>query len=318
MLRNDVKEIENCAQNGSIGADVDAQLTPPGKMALEYIAPSEAMQPYIMTFFHFRCDEPEIRDVQPAAVGSVFIFLRGSGHMFFEGRTDRSHSVSMLSPLTHAVEYEVDGPFHTLGASLSPLGWAALTGLKANEARDRLFNAGDLLGEDVVSVGENIRSAYLGGTETLEALCARFEQALAAQLKPVDPKHIGFIQSVSAWMSTSFDPPIAQLAQSSGYSMRQTQRLVERYFGCTPKVLIRKYRALRIVTLLNDPATSDEQIAELLNFFYDQSHMIREVRKFAGRTPARIGDAQTPILEQILDVRNFREIKSDITPAHGA
>ena len=75
---------------------------------------------------------------------------------------------------------------------------------------------------------------------------------------------------------------------------------------------MRKYRALRVVALLNDPSTTDEQVAELLNYFYDQSHLIREVRTFSGRTPSRFGDDQAPILEQLLSVRNFREIKPNV------
>ena len=37
--------------------------------------------------------------------------------------------------------------------------------------------------------------------------------------------------------------------------------------------------------------------------FYDQSHMIREMRMFAGRTPARIADPDTPYLSSFLSLR---------------
>ncbi|MFN2099385.1 helix-turn-helix domain-containing protein [Altererythrobacter sp. MF3-039] len=292
-------------------------LTPASKITLEYIQPSDALQPFITTLYYFRCDEREIRDIQPAAVGSLIVFLRGKGAMRFGDRADPSHLVSLLAPLTYAAPFEVNGPFHTIGASLSPLGWAALTGLKADEARDRMYNAASIFGEEITHLGENLRQDYLSQSATPTELCARLADFLAGQIKPVQPKHVEFMRSVNAWMSSDFNPDIAKLAEISGYSNRQVQRLVERYFGVTPKILVRKYRALRIVALLHDPTTTDEQVAELLNHFYDQSHLIREVRSFAGRTPARFGDSEAPILESLLDVRNFREIKPNVAPLPG-
>lgn len=310
-------EIERGQGAESDQGSADQRLTPADRITLEYIPPSDALQPFITTLFYFRCDERDIRDIQPASVGSLIVFLRGEGVMRFGERVDPSHRVSLMAPLTYAAPFEVDGPFHTIGASLSPLGWAALTGMSAQAARDRMYDAAEFFGEGITALGEGLRQDYLAEAASPEELCAKLEQYLASQLKPVDPKHVEFIRAVNAWMSSNFNPEIARLAQLSGYSNRQVQRLVERYFGCTPKILVRKYRALRIVALLHDSATTDEQVAELLNHFYDQSHLIREVRTFAGRTPARFGDAETPILEHLLDVRNFREIKPNVAPLPG-
>jgi hypothetical protein len=38
--------------------------------------------------------------------------------------------------------------------------------------------------------------------------------------------------------------------------------------------------------------------------------MIREIRLFAGRTPARLTGEESPYLAEMLDLRNFREIDS--------
>ena len=42
--------------------------------------------------------------------------------------------------------------------------------------------------------------------------------------------------------------------------------------------------------------------------FFDQSHMIREITRFVGRTPARLTDDDTPYLNELIDPKNFREL----------
>ncbi len=96
----------------------------------------------------------------------------------------------------------------------------------------------------------------------------------------------------------------------AGYSARQVQRLVERYFGLTPRALARKYRALRAAALLSAPQLSVEDEAEIGAAFFDQPHMIREIAHFVGRTPARLTDQTTPYLAEMIDARNLRELNA--------
>jgi methylphosphotriester-DNA--protein-cysteine methyltransferase len=86
------------------------------------------------------------------------------------------------------------------------------------------------------------------------------------------------------------------------------QRLVERYFGLPPRALARKYRALRVAALLSSPQLSLEDEAEIAEAFFDQSHMIREITHFVGRTPARLNDRETPYLAEMINSRNLREL----------
>ena len=247
--------------------------------------------------------------MQPAGVGYLYFFLRGEGKMHFPGgKTDPSHPVSLLTPTAVAVPFEVEGPFYAIGAALLPRGWAAFTGLNATEHGSRMYNAADWLGQDVAALSDRLRAAYATNAMSPEAMCGEIAGFIAARLRPINPRHDALMTRITNWLSSSLDPPLEGLIDGSGYSERQLQRLTERYYGVTPKQLGRKYRALRVAALLQSPDTSAEQIAALLNLFYDQSHLIREIRLFAGRTPARLGDSEQPILDALLDIRNFRHI----------
>lgn len=307
--------VEKQRTSARAAAPRDADLlTRAGLITLDYISPPPELAAYAATLYHFRCDERDIRDMQPAAVGHLIVFLQGQGTMHFaDGRIDPSHRVSLLTPCNAAVPIAVDGPWECVGVALSPLGWAALTRLHAGDWADRLLPAASILGPEAQELGEALAAAHRAGASGAE-LCRRLGLFMAARIKPVNPRHAALIQAVAGWLGTGFDPPITALNALSLYSPRQTQRLVERYFGLSPSVLRRKYRALRIVALLAMPEISDEQVAQLVDHYYDQSHMIREIRHFAGRTPGRLAQEGESMLAMALDIRNYREGYPQVAP----
>lgn len=286
-------------------------LTPASLISIDYIEPPEAIAMLVTTLYHFRCDEPVIRDIQPASVGQVCLFPHGTGEMHFaDGRRDPNHAVGLLTPLSRATPIVVDGPFHAFGAALTPLGWAALTGLHAGEYRDRLLPAATVLGEDFGVLGESLLGAYRRGSMSGRDCARAVGDFIAGHARPVNPRHLELIVAVGRWLAASFNPDLAELNGAAGYSSRQVQRLVERYFGLPPRALARKYRALRAAALLSAPGLAHEEEAELAEAFFDQPHMIREITHFVGRTPARLNDPSTPYLAEMIDPRNLRELRS--------
>lgn len=297
-----------------IGVAEPVPLTSPALFTLEYHPPPAALEGFVTTFYLFRCDERDIRDIQPAAIGHLIVFLRGQGEMqFLSGRHDPSHPVSLLTPCNAAAPIVVEGPFHCVGAALSPLGWAALSGLHAGDWADRMIAARDVLGEAADALGERLAADYRAGVEA-DALYAALAEFLVARLKPVNPRHAALIQTVADWLGASLDPPIEDLMKRAAYSSRQTQRLVERYFGLPPRELKRKYRALRVATALGQGDCPETDLAMLTDLFYDQSHMIREIRHFVGRTPGRLAEEHDSILSALIDVRNYREVTPQVAP----
>ncbi|MGB3711389.1 MAG: helix-turn-helix domain-containing protein [Erythrobacter sp.] len=285
------------------------ELTAPSLFRIDYIAPPAAISDYVTTLYHFRCDEPWIRDVQPASIGHLVLFPHGKGRMCFpEGRFDKNPQVALMTPLSSAALIEVEGPFHAIGAALSPLGWAALTGLHAGEYSDRLCEAGEVLGAEVEELGSRLNERYRSGAATGEECAREIGAYVARRARPVNPRHAAFIKVVNNWLGASLNPDFSDLVEQAAYSERQIQRLTERYFGLPPQALARKYRALRSAALLSFPQLTPEYEAELGEAFFDQSHMIREIARFVGRTPARLGDAESPFLAEMISPTNLREL----------
>jgi len=288
----------------------DFALTPQSLFQLDYIAAPPALSDFITTLYHFRCDAALIRDIQPAALGQLSIFPHGVGEMrFLDGRVDPSHETNLLSPFSMAAPFVVDGPFHAIGAALSPLGWAALTGRSAAKYGDRFVRAGEWLGDEADAMGGELCAAYRSGEKSGRDCALGLCDYIAAHLRPVKPRHIELIHTTTRWLGSSLNPDLAQLNHEASYSERQVQRLVERYFGLPPRALARKYRALRAAALMGLPQLSDEYEAQLGEAFYDQSHMIREISLFVGRTPARLAGDENPYLAEMLTPKNLREVR---------
>lgn len=285
-------------------------ITAAAQIAIDYIAAPPGIAPFVTTLYHFCCDEPVIRDIQPAAIGNLCLFPHGTGEMHFaQGHRDPNHRIGLLTPLSQATPIVVDGPFHAFGAALTPVGWAALTGLHAGQHRDRLLPAGAVLGPTIDELGDRLIAAYRHGTMSGRDCALAVGEYIGRNIKAINPRHLELIAATGRWLSESFNPEVGELVGIVGYSARQVQRLVERYFGLAPRALARKYRALRAAALLSAPHLSLEDEAEIAEAFFDQPHMIREITHFVGRTPRRIADQSTPYLAEMIDARNLRELR---------
>lgn len=60
------------------------------------------------------------------------------------------------------------------------------------------------------------------------------------------------------------------------------RRIALEYYGAPPKILAMKYRALRLAAEM----CQGGGLGETLQAYADQSHMIRDFRRFVGWTPA--------------------------------
>ena len=215
-------------------------LTETSRFRLEYIAAPQELALHVTTFYHYICNEREIRDIQPAGIGQLAIFPHGEGAIHFgEGRSDPMQQTNLLTPITVAAPFTVAGPFHAIGAALTPLGWAELTGLCAATHGNRFYRAGDFLGEDIATLGAQWCAAYRAGTMSGAQCAEALGGFMLGRIKPLSAGHRQMIGQTTAWLVGALDPDIDELYSALAYSRRQTQRLVERFFGLPPTALRR-------------------------------------------------------------------------------
>ena len=290
---------------------LDHDFISPDKIDVAQFIPAAALAPYVTQIYFFRCEERTTRDRQPAALGHLMFFLRGRGIVkFHAGESVSVMGAMQYGPALASAEFVLEGPLHILGFALTPLGFAALTRKPANQFADRAVPAVELYGQEIAQLAETLSAGHVDGTLRIADLIEKASAFLLDRIHPVPAAHAVMIKTVVNWLSSDLDPNVDQLYGQLGMSRSTAARLITRYFGCAPKALMRKYRALRAATILIDPNCTPELRANIESLFYDQPHMIREIRQFAGRTPGALDGDDSRILRMWLSKDNYRDVET--------
>jgi AraC-like DNA-binding protein len=283
----------------------------PSQIEVAQFLPPPELAPFVTQFYHFTSAEKRLRDAQPAALGHIVFYVRGSGTLQFQdGQTYRSAPVSLFGPGMAHAEFDIDGPFEDFGLALSPLGFVALTGKPADAYADRMVDAAELFGSGINDLAVHFQKARRKRQISVRDMVEQATAFLARCVRPVPDSHVEVIGIVSDWLSSEFDPDVEALFARLDKSRSTATRIIRTYFGATPKQLMRKYRALRAATVLCDPDATAEMRARVESLFYDQPHMIREIRHFTGRTPGALDSDDTKILRVWLSKDNFRQLEA--------
>ncbi|CAM3092349.1 HTH araC/xylS-type domain-containing protein [Sphingomonas antarctica] len=249
-------------------------------ITLDYRLPDEAFRDRFSLFYEFIADVPTFEDDERADFAQVRFLIKGEGiYTFADGHTGPTHS-------------SVKGPIHLFGVGVLPAGWAQLVDIDASLLVNRVIDAVEMFGD--------------AATEAYAAICAaesldhrvRIGHRLAEGLAKRDAAaSTEFTKLVDGWLGSCPSPDIEDLVRASGVTRRQVERNCKRYYGAPPKVLARKYRALRAaIALAKGESSADALLAE---GFYDQSHLIREVKAFTGVTPKKFTE-DLPTLAQLV------------------
>jgi AraC-like DNA-binding protein len=252
-------------------------------VALDYVVPSKALAPYVTLFYLFRADVPRFEDTERADHAQLRFRLSAGAadYRFADGKRVVAAANHFVGPTSGAVRSGADGPVRVFGMGLTPAGWEALTGIDADKALNCVMDAADRLG----LVASDIAEA-LSACKTAAEMAAIAEARLQALIGVGHAATLRFVRAVDAWLTDGPSPEIDDLVVATGLSRRQVERRCNALYGAPPKLLARKYRALRAAVALADGHEPPDA-------FYDQSHMIREIKQFTGLTPRRMRDPGT-------------------------
>jgi AraC-like DNA-binding protein len=261
---------------------------------LEFRQPGPDLAEHVSFFYQARQGDAGFDAVDRADFAQIrFIFDGRNGQCeFVDGTVQTMPEIYVRGPTTGSTRMSGTGAIDVLGAGLMPAGWAALVPMDASAAANRLFDAVDLLGPAVLEAREAMAAAA-----DFDARVAIFETLLKGLMAQTNRDFHGFVHHVNAWLAGSVLPQLPDLIERTGLSLSQVERRCKRYFGSPPKMLARKYRALRTaIAMTHKDADLD---AILVEGYYDQSHLIREMKHFTGMTPAAFADQPTVFNQQL-------------------
>ena len=176
---------------------------------------------------------------------------------------------------------DTSAPAASVGAVLRPGAALALFGVSAAELAGQHVSLGDLCGSAADALVE--RLAANGDPEQRRRV---FEEFLCARLRPLRGLDPQIVQAASRLQrACGADEAIAAIAAGSGRSHRHFIAGFRDAVGLAPKRYARVQRFRRLLAALSaTPRPAWAQLA-IEHGYFDQSHLIRDFREFAGVSP---------------------------------
>lgn len=254
---------------------------PDGNVGLRYWAPPPELGTYFGAIYYFFSDRPEYHDLTRADMPQLRFMVAGGGVYHAHGGAEYpSSDITLIGPTMGATRFSLDRPARVLGVSVLPLGWLALGVGPACDLANRVIPFGQ---------GEGYRE-FLGALRAErepEKAVAAMWTFLAGLVTPPSAEDLALVSAIDAWLSESASPRIEDLLTRTHLSARQIARHTNRLYGAAPKLLARKYRALRCAAQIVLDRKGWQDLCDD-GTFYDQAHFIREIKQFVGMTPHRL------------------------------
>ena len=237
----------------------------------EYL-PAAALREHVLCLW-----TQSIRPSQPAYVQRVLpdacvdlVFIQGQ-------------PPAAIGPWTESFVARLAPGTKIIGARFHPGKAAAVLGFPAFELINQQAPVRDIWNASACSpfAGVGERSTFLAGRLALETALSRRLQNVA----PTDST----ITAAIAWLARRPGARIAELSHFTGISARQMQRRFSAAVGYGPKMFQSVLRFQRLLYLAgkNGGAVGLADLAARAGYA-DQSHMNREVRRFAATSPGEL------------------------------
>ena len=264
--------------------------------------PSSELAPYILRHYVFEAELPDdftLRDSLLSEAAFVRILIRGDWKAeIAPGYWANAGPVVLFGPNAFPLPVKVRGPFTVAGFAIHPGGWRSLFQRSAQDYTDQMLPLSAAWG----AIADRL-SMEISPKDEDASLVAAMERAITAQLNIIglrqpDSQMAAFAIIARSDSTIRIDHAAAQI----GLSVRQLERRCLATFGLSPKAVLRRSRFLDMATALRGfSSPSDEDLAALR--YFDQSHLTREFKRFAGMTPRAFERTATPLLTAGLNLR---------------
>ena len=268
------------SQSSSSPAGVDGS----APFELHYFPPDPDLADMVSSFYVARINMPRFDEYERADRPQFrFMTVPDGEYIFADGNRSPACRANIVGPTSGRVRAIANCPTAMFGFGMLPAGWAALMGDDADKLTDRAIDAADLFGPWIDDVAAALERAT--SDEERRVIGNNFAREV---LTRGEAAPMWFIRTVDEWLTATPSPQVPALVEATGMSIRSVERMTKYYYGLSPRMLARKYRAVRAASAL--ARGEGLESAELGDAFYDQSHLIREIKRFAGATPGQLGN----------------------------
>ncbi|WP_086737376.1 helix-turn-helix domain-containing protein [Erythrobacter colymbi] len=270
------------------------------RLAAEFREPPPEFAGCFTSLYHLTlelpADAPPVTDHLQPEWGNIRFFCGTTPDAHIAGTQVSGAPFVATGPSSQACRFTL-GTCRMWGVGFLPLGWArffaedasAVTNIICDGAAHPAFTHFAGLTEALCDPGATIAEQY-------DALVA----GLAATMRPNrdEPR----IARVHAALVSGEHASVHDLAEACAVSIRTLERICTRYFGFSPKLLMRRQRFMR--SLATFMLQRDLRWTEAMDAHYhDQAQFTREFRDFMMMNPSEYAALDHPILTSFMEAR---------------
>lgn len=264
-----------------------------------FMAPPAQFEGCFTTFYHLELDVADggvIEDYLQPEWANLRFFGGERPTSWMEGREMSNVRFSVTGPSSRPCHFQL-GTSRMWGIGFLPLGWARFVEAEAVEYANAMFDGAD---HPAFAKFDCMSDVLCDPTIDPEEQLALIYTTMERLMRPNrdEPK----IKRVHAALVSGEHLAVSDLADACGMSIRTLERVCHRYFGFSPKLLLRRQRFMRSLSAFMLHRTSRWTEA-MDGEYHDQAQFTREFSEFMTMTPSKYAALDHPILASFMEAR---------------
>lgn len=264
------------------------------------IKPSKALIPYVKEFWYLDSEGfiDIIDPVLPSGFSQVAFNLGSSEwHAKTNGNFEKSPSLELMGQQKAPTYFKISGHNIALGISFLPHTAHCFTKDSSHLFTEKVINLDAIFGNTTQIIQEQLLEEPL-----LPKRIKILEDFLIERIckKQNDNHKTNILQNVLLNIAENQSRySVRQMAEKVGYSERYIEQLFKDYVGLSPKYYLNILRFHKSLEYLHCNSTSHADISYACGYS-DQSHFIREFKKYTGVTPTNYHKDEFPSISFFL------------------
>jgi AraC-like DNA-binding protein len=263
-------------------------------VSVRFALPASNLRPFVTTYYctEVVCEPGEwLEDyLHPEWANLRFLGQVATQGAIGAGPLAPPPDLAVTGPTSHATRFRMSAG-RVWGIGLLPWGWASFVSENANDYADRYADGRlDPAFAAFVPLADALAASKGGFAEELALIEGHMAKLFAQRLR-ADP-------AILALNDALVDPELVTvnaLGERLGMNVRSLERLSSRAFGFAPKLLLRRQRFLRsLARFMLDPSL--KWLGAIDYHYHDQSHFVRDFRRFMGMSPSAYAKLDKPLL----------------------
>jgi AraC-like DNA-binding protein len=268
---------------------------PPTTASVTYRVPAEPLRGAITTYYLVKVTGPgTVWDQIFPEWPNFRIILQGEWNAHFPGEADQPVPTIGMSGALERALWAGGSEGVMVGVGLMPQGWPRLTSLSADAVTNLLRPLSEVVGPVADELYARLCAVHRAGGDD-EALYAVLDEVLLGLI--AERLETGAIAAAHAALHDPQVQTVADWADKVGLSARSLERFSLKYFGLSPKRLIRRQRILRTLAAMREQP--DGTWTQMLDDqFADQAHFIHEFNFYMGMSPKAYLAREQPFMAE--------------------